>query len=178
MQTLDTRFKIYAFLAILAFFGFVWLYVREFAVLSNTIGAKWLVAGSMLVAALVAGGALWRWRERFTPWERHLPEVLMTLIFSVLFAPLFGSWLNRAFGSIENQSFEFVSEAPYFASNYGLLKGEKIQPTGYHLTVKENGHLHHFKYKTQTYYPITKPGNKVLLPVQKGLFGCRIVLLK
>ena len=178
MQALDTRFKIYAFLAIFALFGFVWLYVREFAVLSNTIGAKGLVGGSMLVAALAAGGSLWRWRRRFSPWERHLPEVLIILVFSVLFAPLFGSWLNRAFGSTENQPFEFVSEAPYFASNYGLLKGEKIQPTGYHLTVQENGRVYHFKYKTQTYYPITKPGDKVLLPVRKGLFGFRVVLLK
>lgn len=178
MSAISLRFKLLAWLAVLIFAGLMWLYVREFALLSNTIGARWLVVGSLLVGALVASGALARWRERFTPWERHVPEVSLILVFSVLFAPLFGSWLNRSLGKIESQSFEFVSETPYFASNYGLLKGEKIEPTGWFLTVRENGRFYKFKYKTQTYYPITKPGDTILLPVRTGLFGCRVVLLK
>lgn len=178
MQLTDIRFKLLAWLAILVFAGLMWLYVREFAVLSNTIGAKWLVIGSMLVAGLAAGGALWHWRERFTPWERHLPEVLIILVFSVLFSPLFGSLLNRTVGKNDFQPFEFVSEMPYLASNYGILKGEKLQATGWFLTVKENGRTQWFKYKTQPYYPLTKPGETILLPVRTGLFGCRTVLLK
>ncbi|GAB4489680.1 MAG: hypothetical protein OHK0019_07600 [Saprospiraceae bacterium] len=165
-------------LVVLAFFGLVWLYVREFAFLFNTIGAKRLVIGSMLVAAAVAFGCLWRWRERFTPWERHTPEVLFILIFSVLFAPLFGSLINRALAKTENQSFEFISETPYFSSNYGILKSEKLRPTGWYLNAQENGRQHTFKYTNQAYYPLTKPGDTILLPVRKGLFGCRVVLLK
>jgi len=177
MQTFSLRFKLLALFAVLAFFALVWLYVGEFAVLFNTIGARWLILGSMLVALLAASGALWLWRERFTPWERHTPEVLMTLVFSVLFAPLFGSLLNRAFGKNDFQSFEFVSEMPYLASNYGILKGEKIKPSGWFLIVKERGRRLDFKYKTQPYYPLSHPGDTILLPVRKGLF-CRIVLLK
>lgn len=172
------RPRLLALLAVLVFFGLIWLYVREFAVLSNTIGAKNLVLGSVLVAALLAAAALWRWRERFKPWERHIPEVLFVLIFSVLFAPLFGSVLNRTLGKTGHQSFEFVSETPYIASNYGILKGEKLKPTGYYLTVKERGRALRFRYKTQSYYPLTKPGETVLLPVRRGLFGYRVVLLK
>lgn len=172
------RARFFAFLAVLVFFCLIWLYVLEFAVLFNTIGAKSLVLGSMLVAALLAAGALWLGRERFTPWDRHVPEVLFVLIFSVLFAPLFGSLLNRALGKNENQSFEFVSETPYLASNYGVLKGEKLQPTGYYLTVKERGKELRFRYETQSYYPLTNPGETILLPVRTGLFGYRVVLLK
>ena len=170
--------RLLAFLAVVVFFGLIWLYAREFAVLSNTIGAKSLILISMIVGAALSVAVLWRWRDRFTPWERHLPEVLFILIFSVLFAPLFGSLLNRAVGSTGNQSFEFVSETPYLASNYGILKGEKLKPTGYHLTVKEKGRELRFQYKTQSYYPITKPGETILLPVRTGLFGYRIVLLQ
>ncbi|HRI59140.1 MAG TPA: hypothetical protein PK228_05445, partial [Saprospiraceae bacterium] len=83
-----------------------------------------------------------------------------------------------ALGTTGNQSFEFVSETPYLASNYGVLKGEKLQPTGYYLMVKENGREIRFKYKLQSYYPLTKPGEKILLPVRKGLFGCRVILLQ
>lgn len=178
MQAPDTRYKLLALVVVLVFFGLMWRYVREFAVLSNTIGARWLVAGFMLAGLLAAAGALWRWRERFVPWGRHLPEVLMTLVFSALFAPLFGSLLNRAVGSETFQPFEFISETPYFASKYGILKGEKIQPSGYLLVVKEKGSTLFFKYKTQPYYPLTKPGETILLPVRTGLFGFRIVLLQ
>ena len=67
---------------------------------------------------------------------------------------------------------------PYFASGYGVLKDEKIQPTGYYLLVRQNGQMHRFKYKKQAYYPLTKPGEVIMLPVQRGIFGPRVVLLK
>lgn len=174
----ESRTRLFALLAVLAFFGLVWLYAREFSVLYNTIGAKTLVGAAMLAGFVIAGSALWRWRQRFTPWERHMPEVLFILLFCVLIAPLFVSLLNRSLGSTENQSFEFVSESPYLASNYGVLKGEKIKPTGYYLTVTEDGKAFKFKYSSQPYYPITKPGESVLLPVRKGLFGFRVILLE
>jgi hypothetical protein len=170
--------RLLAFLAVLLIFALAWCYVREFAVLSNTIGAGWLAGGSMLFTAAVVGGLLWRSRARFTPWERHLPEVLFMLIFSVLFAPLFASWLNRGLGSEGFQTFEFVSETPYFASGYGVLKGEKLEPTGYFLTVKDAGRSRRFKYKSQRYYPLTPPGEPISLPVCRGLFGARVVLLR
>lgn len=167
-----------ALLAVAALFGLVWLYVREFAVLYNTIGAARLVAGSMVLAAVLIGFVLWRWRERFTPWERHLPETIFLVVFGLLFAPLFGSLLNRALGSDTHQSFEFVSEVPFLASNYGVLKGEEPRPSGYYLTVKEAGQYIEFKYKKQAYYPLTKPGEMILLPVRKGVFGFRVITLR
>lgn len=83
--------RILSFLAVVVLLALLLLYVREFAVLSNTIGVGGLVAGSMGVAAALAGGAVWRWRERFKPWDRHFPEVVLIVVFSVLFAPLLGS---------------------------------------------------------------------------------------
>lgn len=167
-----------SFLTVLVFFAIMWLYVREFAVLSNTIDVKWLVAGAMLAGVALASAAIWRWRERFTPWGRHLPEVALILVFSVLFAPLFGSLLNRAFGKDEFQTFEFVSETAYFASGYGILKGEKWKPTGWRLVVREGGRERRLKYKRQAYYPLTKPGEQILLPVRKGFFGVRVAMLQ
>ena len=170
--------KIYAFLAVLGLFLLGGLYVREYTFLFNSIGVKGLVAGSIIIALAAAGTGLWIKRDRFTPWKRHVPEILLVLFFSVVYAPLFGSLLNRAFSLKEYQSFEFVSEVPYFASGYGMLKGEKLEPTGYYLTVKERGQLHRFKYKSQAYYPVTKPGERVLLPIRRGIFGVRVMLLR
>lgn len=156
----------------------MWLYVREFAVLSNTLEVTGLVLGSMLVFVALTGGALWYWRDRFRPLERHFPEVVLILVFSVLFAPLFGSLLNRSWGKNETQSFDFIAETAYFASGYGILKGEKLSPTGWRLTVREGNRERRLKYKNQAYYPLTKPGEKILLPVRRGIFGVRIIQLR
>lgn len=155
----------------------MWLYVREFAVLSNTLEVKWVVIGSMLVVGSILGVVLWYWRDRFIALERHFPEVVMLVVFTVLFAPLFGSLLNRSLGEDETQSFEFISETAYFASGYGFLKGEKLSPTGWRLTVREGRVERRIKYKSQAYFPLTKPGETVSLPVRRGIFGARVVNL-
>ncbi len=167
-----------SFLAVVLFILLVWVYVLEFAVLSNTLEVKVLVIGSMLVVATLTSGALWYWRERFTPFERHFPEVVLILVFSVLFSPLFGSLLNRSLGKNETQPFDFVSETAYFASGYGILKGEKWRPTGWRLTVREGKRERRLKYKSQAYFPLTKPGEKILLPVRRGILGVRVVQLQ
>jgi hypothetical protein len=161
-----------------AFVGLLWLYVREFPVFSNTIGLRPLLIGSFSIAILGAGALLYALRDRFSPWQRHLPEIFLILFGFVLFAPLFGSLLNRIPGRPAYESFEFVSEMPYLASNYGVLKGEKIEPSGYYLTVRSTaGRLHRFRYRQQAYYPITKSGEQILLPVRKGLLGADVVTL-
>lgn len=173
-----SRPKLYAILAVLGFFILIALYVNEYRFLSNTIGIQGLVVGAMLIGLAIAGTGLWFGKDRFTPWNRHRPEVLLIVFFSVIFSPLFGSLLNRAFSLKAYESFEFVSETPYFASGYGVLKDEKLQPTGYYLSVREKGNTHRFKYKSQAYYPLTKPGETIMLPVRRGIFGPRVVLLK
>ena len=168
--------RIFAILAVLIFAVLIWLYVREFEIFSKTLNIKGLVIGSMLVMAGLAGGLVWRWRDRFTPWDRHFPEVVLIMVFSVLFAPLFGSLLNRALGSKQNQSYEFISETAYFASGYGILKDQKLQPTGWRLRFRKGKHEYQIKYKTQAYFPLTKPGEPILLPVCVGLFGTVVTM--
>jgi hypothetical protein len=89
-----------------------------------------------------------------------------------------GSWLNRGLGSTGYQTFQFVSEKAFVASGYGFLRGEMVKVSGYHLTVTEQGRVHKFKYKKQAYYPLTRQGEEISLPVIHGLFGSRVILLK
>lgn len=174
----DTGTKITAFAGVFLFFLLVWLYVREFPVFSNTVNGKGLVLMALVAGFVLAGILFLINRRRFTPAEKHLPEIFLLFFFIPLFAPLFFSLVNRAGGNQVKQSFEFIAETPYLASAGGLVKGEKIKPTGWHLYVRENEKIHHFKYKTQAYYPITKPGEAVLLPMQEGLLGYRVMLLR
>lgn len=175
---LSISVRLLAFLAVLVFFGLIWLYTREFRVFSNTIGVGSLVLGSLLVGALAGAAILFSLRRHLTPWGNHLPELCTIMAFSMLFAPLLGSLLNRAGGEKQSQSFEFISEQPYISSNYGLLKGEKIKPTGYSLYVKEGSRVLRFQYKSQAYFPLTRRGEAVLLPIHKGLLGFRVIELK
>lgn len=175
---LSISVRLIAAAAVLVFFGLVWLYTREFPVFSNTIGVRALVMVSCVAGALTGAAFVYALRQRLTPWDRHWPEVGVMLAFPLIFAPLFGSMINRAGGAREHQSFEFISEQPYISSNYGLLKGEKIKPTGYRLYVRESGRVLKFQYKSQAYYPLTRPGEAVLLPVRKGVLGFRVMELR
>ncbi|MBK9335660.1 MAG: hypothetical protein IPM98_03330 [Lewinellaceae bacterium] len=178
MQQPRLSIQALAFAGVLLFFALIWLYTREFKIFTNTIGVRNLALGAMLAGAIVAAAVLYALRNRLTPWENHLPETLTIAVFCVLFAPLFGSLLNRAGGVTEYQPFVFVSEMPYLAAGYGLIKGEKIKPSGIRLTVKEHDRTYRFQYQKQVYFPLTKPGETVLLPVRKGLLGLRVVELK
>ncbi|MBL7781901.1 MAG: hypothetical protein JNM22_11840, partial [Saprospiraceae bacterium] len=94
---MSSRPKLYAAFVVLAFFLLIALYANEYKYLSNTIGVQALVGGSVLLGLAAAGAGLWLGRQRFTPWNRHRLEVLVIVVFSLLFSPLFGSLLNRAF---------------------------------------------------------------------------------
>ncbi len=176
---MNQRFpRIFAVLLTLVFFCLIWLYTLEFPIISNTINGGRLAVGSMVVGLMVSSALLWRFRERFTPWERHRPDVAFIVVSSMFFSPLLGSWINRGLGETELQSFDFVAETPFVASGYGILQGEKLKPSGYHLHVIDNGTKRRFKYKSQQYYPLTKPREKIMLPIRKGIFGARVMLLK
>lgn len=167
-----------AFLLVAALVGLIALYVKEFAVFARTLRVGGLVVGSMMVAGVLIGAAVYALRHRLQPWARHGTEVALLTVFGLLFAPLAGSLLNRAGGATVYQNFEFVNEVPYMTAGYGVLKGEKIRPTGYRLWVREGERLHRLRYKKQAYFPLTLPGEQISLPVQTGLFGVRVVWLE
>ena len=169
--------RFYAFIGVLAFIALLWRYTCEFDYFSNTIGLKPLLWGSVAVGMVSALAFLYLQRTRFSPLSRHYPEILFIVVMTGLFSPLLGSWLNRLAGTKQLKTFQFISEKAYYASGYGVLKGETIMPTGWVLTVNDNGTVRQFKYKTQAYYPISNPGDLISLPVVHGLFGVDVVAM-
>lgn len=171
--------KILALGYMLAVFGLVFLYVREFPFLGNTLNVKGLVLLSIGTTAAISAVGFWFLRKHLLPISKHIPEVVSVVFPLLFFAPLAGSRFNRLSETIENQEFKFVSEVPYLASPGGILEGEKIEPTGFRLTVRlDDGSLKIFKYKQQAYYPLTKPGELILLPMRQGLLGFSVLDLK
>lgn len=178
MPDTSAMLRFSAFLLVAALVGLIALYVREFAVFARTLEVRGLVVGSMLGASTLIGIGVYALRQRLQPWSRHGTELALVVMFGLLFAPLAGSLLNRAIGTTSYQSFEFVSETPYMTAGYGVLKGEKIQPTGYRLRVREGERVHRLRFKKQPYFPLSRPGDVVSLPVRTGLFGVRVVELE
>ncbi len=167
-----------AFLLVAVVIGLIALYVREFAVFARTLEVRSLVVGSMIAGLLLIGAGIFGLRKRLQPWERHSTELALVAVFGMLFAPLLGSLLNRTTGSVAYQAFDFVSETPYMTAGYGVLKGEKIQPTGYRLRVREDERVYRLRYKKQAYFPLSRPGDTISLPVRTGLFGVRVLELE
>ncbi len=173
------RTRFLAFLSVLALLGVVLLYVREFNQLSNTIHASRLVLAALAAGACVSAGILLFYRERFRPWEKHLPEALLIFFALTLVMPLAASLLNRSYGALQYESFRFLEEKPYYASAYGALKGERIEPSGYFLLVKdEKGNTHRFRYRKQAYYPLSRAGDTISLPMHMGLLRFERMVLK
>ncbi len=177
METLPWRVRLGAMLAVAVLFGLIWLYTREYPVFTNTLQTGRLVVGAFAVGALLAGALLFALRRRLTPWANHVPEVLLIVVFVPLFAPLFASRINRAGGSVKHQPFEFVAEVPYVASAYGWLRFRPVEVTGYRLTAKREGRTHRFQYKNQRYFPLSQPGDTILLPVRRGVLGIEVMEL-
>ena len=171
------RERLIAVLVVTVFFGLIWLYVREFAVLGNTMYIRVLLIIACVSGLLSAGTAIFLFRKRFSPWKRHLPEMLSIAAVCVLFMPPAFSWINRSAGALSHEPFEFVAESPYLTTQYGIIKGEKVKPSGYRLYVLKEDRLYTFQYKNQAYFPLTKPGETVLLPVRHGLLGFPVVQL-
>jgi hypothetical protein len=179
---LDRYPRLFSVLLTLLFFALILVYVKEFPFFSNTIEVKWLLIGALiaglLIAVLIAVLIVALSFKKLAPLGRHIPELLFIGSVSLIFSPLFASLLNRYPGTDELQPFEFVSETPFIASRYGILKDEKLKPTGYRLKVRYKGRELSFRYKTQAYFPVTRPGEEILVPVRRGILGFSVVMLK
>lgn len=172
------RVKIIAWAFVILFIGLVALYVQEFKIFTNTLEVKILVWGALFTGLALGGGLCYLWRKRFSPAENHLPEIMSCLVFPALFMPLFASLINRSGGKIQTTAFLFVKEGPFVAEPYRLFKGPPRQPSGYFLIVESKEKTYRFRYKTQPYFPITNPGDTILLPIRTGILGVRVLELQ
>ena len=174
--------RILAALVVFVFIGLMVLYVREFPVFDNTIGIKILIFGSLAVGLILSIALLILLRKRLVPLDNHLPEIFSIVFAFLIFSPLFGSLFNRlgASESVE-RSFIFEQEKPFKMGGFGWTTFIQNRPTamGWQLFVNDGERKRYrFRYEKQAYFPLTKSGEVILLPLKTGLFGFPIIDLK
>ncbi|MFM8485736.1 MAG: hypothetical protein ACKOCH_05335, partial [Bacteroidota bacterium] len=73
---LDRYPRLFSILLSLLFFALIWVYVKEFHFLTNTIEVKWLMAGSLTAGLLIAVLIIALSFKKLSPLGRHIPELL------------------------------------------------------------------------------------------------------
>ncbi len=165
----------------LSLMALVIAYGPEFEKLGHTLDAGKLIAWSALgglLSGLALGFVLRAVLEKrrgypFEPLERF-QIVAITLLLCVFFAPLFGSWLNRGLASqeVEWKPFVFYKESGFYANRYGLLKGESLETTAYHLDVFDQDIEHSYRFTLSK--PVAeglRQGADIQLPLRRGFLG-------
>lgn len=166
-----TEYLKYGFIAFV-FLGLIVLYVFEIPYFHNTFAAGNLVLKS-LCTGLFLGAVL---AYRFSSSAQDLTETIQLYVFFIIicmvFMPLLGSLSNRLLDDqqAELREVEFVDEVPFYASKYGILEGEKLEPSGYYCFFYHNARLERIKSDKALFFEKTR-GDNVEIFVKKGFWG-------
>lgn len=154
------------------FLGLVVLYAFEFKYFHNTFSASKLVFWS-LCAGLLVGLFL---ASRFNKSAEDLTGTIQIYVFFIImcmvFMPLLASLTNRWLDDdeVELREVEFVDEVPFFSSRYGIMEGEKLEPTGYYCFFYHEANLERIKSDKPLFFERER-GDNVEIFVKKGFLG-------
>lgn len=171
-QTLRDPIFWKAFLVVLAIFAFIILYVKEFDQFNLMIRAKQLILPAVLTfvgLGLILGA--WLQRDFVDPIEK-LRTFMTCLIVAALIAPFFMSVTNRHLGgeAIRYEQVEFNRAEAFFASRFGSMRGETLNPTGYYIFFYYNAKLVRISVKGNI-PELPEEGERMLIPVRRGFWG-------
>ncbi|MDX1942335.1 MAG: hypothetical protein SFU99_17350 [Saprospiraceae bacterium] len=161
---------------LLGIVGLIVLYVFEFEYFNRTFQVGTMTFWSMLIG--IAFGLLVA--RRFLKSANDLIDrvrvVLLCTVGIAIFMPLFASLSNRlwSFHPTTPVAVEFVESEAYIGSALGLMRGEKITPTGHRTFVYRDTKLLKIQTK-EALFPEAQRGDTVQLPVKKGLWGFEFV---
>jgi len=155
------------------FFIIIFLYAKEFSWYANTFDRnKMLLIGVFL--GLIAGAAI---GHQFQKENQEIIEkfqiYLGCMIMGAMLMPLLFSLTNRvlSFRAAQEESVEFIKNEAFNESRFGKIPQEN--PDGYYTFVVRKGEIIRLTTKAPIYEKANK-GDKVLLPVKKGIWGFEI----
>ena len=156
----------------LLFIGLIVLYVLEFKYFHNTFATSVLVFYSLLVGLIVGLILAYLFRASATDLTETVQIYVFFVSMCMIFMPLFGSLTNRLLdvSPLELREVEFVEEMPFYSSRYGLLEGEKMEPSGYYSFFYHEARLERIKTDRPLFFE-SKRGDNVEIFVKRGFWG-------
>lgn len=153
------------------------VYVFEFKYFDRTLNVKKLVVGSLLFGLTLGLFLGYKYRSSARDLTERFQIYTFFVFICVIFMPLFGNLSNRllSFAPARVMEVEFVEESAFYASNYGVIKGEKIKASGYYFFFYRDGKLERIK-NNKPLFPDKARGDMVPLRVKKGLWGFQLVM--
>lgn len=160
------------FITLVLLFGGIVLYVKEFYYFNRTFALGRMVGIAMVVGLLVGWLIYLRMRRFAEDGVDRMRVFAFCVIPTILFMPLIASLSNRLLSSGEGVEtpVSFVSQEPFLSDRGGLIKGEKIQPSGCRLFFYEGEKLHRI-INNQCNYGQQHRGDTIVLELHKGLWG-------
>ncbi len=163
-------------LAFVLIIGSIVLYVFEFRRFDMILQVKKLLLFALFVG-LIIGYFIGRRlsageEEAFEKMRIYMIVIVLTLVFTPLYLSLINRWLD--FSDTEYKEAYFEKADAYISEKYGVLKGEDVKIAGYKLILIMDQEVLQFKAK-QNPFPNNKKGDKVLLPIKKGLLGVQYI---
>jgi hypothetical protein len=148
------------------------LLVQEF----RHFGLLWQI-DRVLFAALglfmLGFAALWVYtKKQYGEVKAYATEIALAALCILPICLLLATKLNGITTVKEEVPFTFIAERGNIKAPFGLLEFETKQITWNLMAIGENGDQTTFTYKGSARYPLTQPGELILLPMERGLLGC------
>lgn len=155
------------------FFIMIFLYANEFSWYANTFGRNRMIMIALLMGGLAGLGVAHKLqRENQEVIEKFQLYIGLMVVGAVLM-PLCFSLTNRvlSFQKVTEESVEFVKSEGFNESRFGRIPQE--QPDGYFAFVIRDDAVIRLTTRTPIYQEAQR-GDRVLLPIKKGLWGFEI----
>ncbi len=159
-------------------FGIMTLYVFEFAYLQNTFNAFKLIVGSLVVGFIIGLLLGQNFKKRFADEdERRVIAFGFPVLIALLF-PLMTSLVNRKlnFNPPKQEQVEFFRFEGYGGSRLGFVEGMEPGVDGYSIFFIRDKNIERIRSK-QPHFKDKKEGEKINLPISKGVLGFEYVEL-
>ncbi len=157
----------------IGFFILISLYVNEFSWFANTFDRNKLIFIGLFLGLLAGLGVAYKLMREDQEIIEKFQLTIGMMVIGAMLMPLIFSMTNRlgAFSSPMEESVEFVKNDAFNESRFGKIPQEN--PDGYYAFVVRKGTVIRLTTKTPIYQENQK-GDRVLLPIKKGLWGFEI----
>lgn len=158
-------------LLVLVAIGLITMEVPHYSIM---IGFRTLIGTSLVTSLMLSGFVYWRWMGQLRGEDKYV-AVGSTVLFSFVIVLGLFSNLNRwmAYQNCESKTVQLLHYEPRYSSAYGKLKGTKIEPNQFIITILDGAVSRTFTLRQAVSFDDVT--NTINLEFCKGVLGTRYI---